>query len=126
MRRYGARCALADCACGRNRLCRGVCLTRRCQRVWLGAATKIRAGRPIRPSMRTLAPDYHCEQGRMSSRGLYRSRRHRLIAGVAGGMAERFGLPVFFVRLIWLLLLVPGGVPGVVPYVICWVLIPSE
>lgn len=49
-----------------------------------------------------------------------------MIAGVAGGMAERFGLPVWFVRLIWLLLLIPGGLPGVVPYVICWLVIPSE
>jgi phage shock protein PspC (stress-responsive transcriptional regulator) len=62
----------------------------------------------------------------MSSRGLVRSRRHRLIAGVAGGMAERLGLPVFFVRLIWLLLLLPGGLPGLIPYLVCWVLIPSD
>ncbi len=60
------------------------------------------------------------------SGGLYRSRRHRLIGGVAGGMAERFGLPVILVRLIWLLLLLPGGLPGLVPYLICWLLIPSE
>ena len=60
----------------------------------------------------------------MMRRGLYRSRRHRIVAGVAGGMAERFGLPVWLVRLLWLLL--PGGIPGVVPYVICWLLIPEE
>jgi phage shock protein C len=41
-------------------------------------------------------------------------------------MAERFGLPVILVRLVWLLLLLPGGLPGVVPYVICWLVIPSE
>ncbi|MFN0071885.1 MAG: PspC domain-containing protein [Chloroflexota bacterium] len=58
--------------------------------------------------------------------GLYRSRQHRVIAGVAGGMAERFGLPVWLVRLVWLLLLIPGGIPGVVPYVILWVIVPSE
>jgi phage shock protein PspC (stress-responsive transcriptional regulator) len=62
----------------------------------------------------------------MASRGLQRSRRNRVIAGVAGGMAERFGLPVWFVRLIWLLLLIPGGLPGVVPYIVCWLVIPSE
>ena len=62
----------------------------------------------------------------MTSRRLYRSRKQRLIAGVAGGMAERFGLPVILVRLVWLLLLLPGGLPGVVPYVICWLVIPSE
>jgi len=49
-----------------------------------------------------------------------------MIAGVAGGMAERFGLPVFLVRLIWLLLLLPGGLPGLVPYLLFWLLVPSE
>jgi phage shock protein PspC (stress-responsive transcriptional regulator) len=61
-----------------------------------------------------------------STRGLYRSSRHRIIAGVAAGMAERFGLPIWLVRLLWLALLLPGGLPGVVPYLICWVLIPEE
>ena len=62
----------------------------------------------------------------VSSRRLYRSRRHRIIAGVAGGLAERFGIPVFVMRLIWLLLLLPGGLPGVLPYLICWIVIPDE
>jgi phage shock protein C len=60
------------------------------------------------------------------SRGLYRSREHRMIAGVAGGMAERFGVPVWLVRLVWLLLLIPGGLPGIVPYLLCWWIIPEE
>jgi phage shock protein C len=60
------------------------------------------------------------------ARQLRRSRRHRVIAGVAGGMAEWLGVPVILVRLIWLLLLVPGGVPGLLPYVICWIVIPEE
>ena len=62
----------------------------------------------------------------LSSIGLRRSRRHRIIAGVAGGMAQRFGLPVWLVRLLWLILLLPGGLPGILPYLVCWVLIPSE
>lgn len=41
-------------------------------------------------------------------------------------MAERYGVPVFLARLLWLILLLPGGFPGLVPYLICWVLIPSE
>jgi phage shock protein C len=61
-----------------------------------------------------------------STRGLYRSRQHRVIAGVAAGMAERFGVPTWLMRLLWLALLLPGGLPGVVPYLICWVLIPEE
>lgn len=61
-----------------------------------------------------------------TSRGLYRSRDHRIIAGVAGGLAERFGVPVWLMRLLWILLFIPGGIPGVVPYVILWILIPQE
>ena len=59
-------------------------------------------------------------------RKLYRSREHRVIAGVAGGMAERFGMPVWAARVVWALLFLPGGIPGLVPYAICWVLIPEE
>ncbi|GBD16914.1 hypothetical protein HRbin26_01824 [bacterium HR26] len=61
-----------------------------------------------------------------AQRGLYRSRRHHIIAGVAGGLAERFGVPVWLVRLIWVLLFLPGGLPGVVPYVLLWIIIPLE
>ena len=68
----------------------------------------------------------HGEARVAMNQGLYRSRRNRVIAGVAGGMAERFGLPVWLVRLIWLLLLLPGGIPGVVPYLILWAIVPSE
>lgn len=57
---------------------------------------------------------------------LYRSRKHRVIAGVAGGLAERFDIPVWLSRLIWILLLLPGGLPGIIPYLILWVLIPEE
>ena len=41
-------------------------------------------------------------------------------------MAHRFGLPVWLVRLGWLLLFLPGGLPGVVPYLILWIVMPSE
>lgn len=58
--------------------------------------------------------------------GLMRSRDRRIVAGVAGGMAERFGVPVWLVRLIWLLLFLPGGVPGLLLYIIFWVLMPLE
>ena len=59
-------------------------------------------------------------------RRLYRSRNRRMLAGVAGGMADYTGVPVALIRFIWVLLLLPGAVPGVVPYVICWLLIPEE
>jgi len=61
-----------------------------------------------------------------TSRGLYRSRDHKIIAGVAAGMAERFGIPIWLMRLFWIFLLLPGGIPGLVPYIILWVIIPME
>lgn len=61
-----------------------------------------------------------------TSRGLYRSREHKIIAGVAAGLAERFGIPIWLVRLFWILLLLPGGIPGLIPYAILWVIIPLE
>lgn len=57
---------------------------------------------------------------------LRRSREHRIVAGVAGGIAEWSGLPVALVRFLWLLAFLPGGVPGLLAYLICWILIPSE
>jgi phage shock protein C len=58
--------------------------------------------------------------------GLYRPRNGRIIGGVAAGLARRFGIPVWLMRVFWLILFLPGGLPGIVPYVILWLLIPSE
>ena len=61
-----------------------------------------------------------------STRKLYRARRGAWLAGVARGFADWSGIPVVLVRLIWLLLLLPGGIPGVLPYILCWIFIPKE
>jgi phage shock protein C len=60
------------------------------------------------------------------SKRLYRSRDQRMIAGVAGGIAEYFNIDPTIVRLIWLLLALPGGIPGMVLYIIGWIIIPPE
>jgi phage shock protein C len=57
---------------------------------------------------------------------LVRPKEGRLIAGVARGMANYFNVDVTLVRIIWVLLLLPGGLPGFVPYIVCWLLIPGE
>jgi phage shock protein C len=62
----------------------------------------------------------------MARSRLHRSRRHRLIAGVAGGLAETLGVPIWLMRLLWLILLLPGGLPGLIPYLILWVIMPSH
>ncbi len=60
-----------------------------------------------------------------SKRLLRRSRSNRMIAGVAGGLAEYFGVGAFFVRFLLLLAFVPGGVPGLALYMILWLVIPG-
>jgi phage shock protein C len=57
---------------------------------------------------------------------LRRSRSNRMIAGVCGGLAEFFGLSSFWFRLLFLILLLPGGLPGLVPYLLLWLIIPLE
>ena len=57
---------------------------------------------------------------------LRRSRRNRVIAGVCGGLAEFFGISSFWFRLAFLIALIPGGVPGILVYLLCWIIIPSE
>ncbi len=62
----------------------------------------------------------------MAIKKLIRPRRGRVIAGVASSLANYFNLDVTLVRLLWVFLLIPGGLPGIVPYIICWLVIPSE
>jgi len=52
---------------------------------------------------------------------LRRPKKGRVIAGVAAGIADYLGLDVVVVRLIWVFLLIPGGLPGLIPYFIFWV-----
>jgi len=49
-----------------------------------------------------------------------------MIAGVCGGLAEYFAIDPVIVRLIAVLLLLPGGLPGLLPYIIFWVVVPEK
>jgi phage shock protein C len=57
---------------------------------------------------------------------LRRSRNNRVVAGVCGGLAEFFGVSAFWFRLAFLLALIPGGVPGILVYLVMMVVVPSE
>jgi len=59
-------------------------------------------------------------------RVLRRSRSRRVIAGVCGGLAQFFGIGPFWFRLAFLIALIPGGVPGILAYLILWIIIPKE
>lgn len=57
---------------------------------------------------------------------LRRSRSDRWIAGICGGLGQFFGLSAFWFRLLFFILLLPGGLPGLLPYIILWIIIPEE
>jgi phage shock protein C len=61
-----------------------------------------------------------------TGRPLRRSRSNRIIAGVCAGLGEFFGVSPFWFRLLFLLALIPGGLPGLLIYLILWIIIPSE
>jgi phage shock protein PspC (stress-responsive transcriptional regulator) len=55
---------------------------------------------------------------------LYRSRTNRQAAGVAGGLAEYFGVDVTIVRILFVLAAITGG-PGVILYIVLWAIMPE-
>ena len=56
---------------------------------------------------------------------LTRSESDRVIAGVAGGIAQRFGLPATLVRLAWVVSVFFGGF-GIAAYLILWIALPKS
>ena len=62
----------------------------------------------------------------MPQRALVRSRRHRMIAGVCGGLAEWLGWDPTVVRIAYVVLsIISGGFPGTLVYVILWLIMPD-
>jgi phage shock protein C len=57
---------------------------------------------------------------------LYRSTSDKKIAGVCGGLAEYFNIDATVIRVIFILLLLPGGFPGFIPYIILWIVAPVK
>ena len=57
---------------------------------------------------------------------LYRSRRHRVIAGVCGGLAERYDWDPSVVRLVFVLAsFLPIPTHMVLVYIIMWIVVPE-
>ena len=57
---------------------------------------------------------------------LRRSRRHRIVAGVCGGLAEWLGWRPLLVRVLFVLI---GALPflsGILVYLVLWLMIPEE
>ena len=57
---------------------------------------------------------------------LRRSRSDRVPGGVCGGLGEFFGLKPMWFRIVFVLLGIPGGLPGLIPYILLWLIIPEE
>jgi phage shock protein C len=61
----------------------------------------------------------------METKRLFRSRRDKMIGGVCGGLASYFVMDPTVVRLIFVLLALFGG-PGLILYIILWIITPVE
>jgi phage shock protein C len=53
-------------------------------------------------------------------------RQNGIIAGVCGGLGAFFGISPFWFRLLFVILALPGGAPGILPYVILWIVMPRQ
>lgn len=62
----------------------------------------------------------------MKVKKLVRPLKDRKLAGVCVGIANYFNLDPTVVRVFWIFLLIPGGIPGILLYVLCWLVIPEE
>jgi phage shock protein C len=62
----------------------------------------------------------------MSKKRLIIPKKGKKFLGVAVAFANYFEIDVTLVRLLWVLLFLPGGLPGLIPYLIAWVLIPNQ
>ena len=59
------------------------------------------------------------------TRGLYRSRTDRKLAAVFGGLAQYFNTDATLIRVLFVVLALLGG-PGLVIYLVLWILVPEE
>lgn len=57
---------------------------------------------------------------------LVRPKEGGKLAGVCAGIANYFNVDPVVIRVFWIFLLIPGGIPGILPYILCWIIIPQE
>src|SRR2546426_4688475 len=85
----------------------------------IGFAGRVREHLDVNSSMRCAGP-----RTGFLGLGLYRSPNHRVVAGVAGGLAERLRVDPALVRVAFVLLALCGGA-GVLAYAVLWVSVPQ-
>lgn len=56
----------------------------------------------------------------------YRSRRHRILGGVCGGIADKLGWSPTVVRVLYVILSILSiGFPGILVYIVLWIAVPE-
>ncbi len=60
------------------------------------------------------------------NRRLFRSRRERMLAGVAGGLAEYFHIDPVLVRLLFVVATLASGGGGLLAYIVLAIVVPEE
>lgn len=53
-------------------------------------------------------------------------RQNAVFAGVCGGLGDFFGVSANWFRLLFVLLALPGGFPGVLLYILFWIAMPRQ
>lgn len=57
---------------------------------------------------------------------LYRSRRHKILGGVCGGIAEWLGWDPTAVRILYVVVsILSAAFPGLIVYIVLWLLMPE-
>lgn len=57
---------------------------------------------------------------------LYRSRNHRMLGGVCGGLADWLGWSPTMVRILYVILSIASAAfPGILVYIILWIAMPE-
>ena len=58
--------------------------------------------------------------------GLYRSRQHKIIAGVCGGLADWLGWSPNATRIVYVVVsMLSAAFPGILTYIILWIVLPK-
>lgn len=63
----------------------------------------------------------------MEAAPIRRSRHDRMVAGVMGGIARRFGWSSTLLRIVFVIVsILSAAFPGILVYLVAWLLIPEE
>lgn len=58
---------------------------------------------------------------------LHRSRNHRILAGVCGGLADWLGWSPLLTRILFVIVSVASaGFPGILVYIVLWIVMPLK